>query len=158
MPKAVRVLCPEASTLQSSFAKATADRLCRGNNGQEVFVNENGIRLYLHTLEELCIQTRLRIHDYVLSPPKRYAKRLGRVFNHYHLLLETPEANLVAGMNWFQVAYTQRFNAMMRNKVLKTWGLMEGESGCEVACREKLERFMRFEEDLLAGMRGDFDR
>jgi hypothetical protein len=27
--------------------------------------------------------------------------------NHYHLLLETPEANLVAGMKWLQGTYTQ---------------------------------------------------
>jgi hypothetical protein len=30
--------------------------------------------------------------------------------NHYHLLLETPEANLVVGMKWLQGTYTQRFN------------------------------------------------
>jgi hypothetical protein len=37
--------------------------------------------------------------------------------NHYHLLLETPEPNLVDGMQWLQSTYTQRFNA--RHKV---WG------------------------------------
>ena len=26
--------------------------------------------------------------------------------NHYHLLIETPEANLVSGMKWFQGTYT----------------------------------------------------
>jgi hypothetical protein len=36
--------------------------------------------------------------------------------NHYHLLLETPEANLVDGMSWFQGAYTQRFNAMFKRR------------------------------------------
>jgi putative transposase len=30
--------------------------------------------------------------------------------NHYHLVVETPEANLVAGMQWLQNAYTRRFN------------------------------------------------
>ena len=30
--------------------------------------------------------------------------------NHYHLLIETPEANLVSGMQWLQSTYTQRFN------------------------------------------------
>ena len=30
--------------------------------------------------------------------------------NHYHLLVETPEANLVAGMKWLQGTYTQRFH------------------------------------------------
>ena len=29
----------------------------------------------------------------------------------YHLLLETPEPNLVAGMKWLQGVYTQRYNA-----------------------------------------------
>lgn len=29
--------------------------------------------------------------------------------NHYHLLVETPEANLVKGMTWFQTTYTTRF-------------------------------------------------
>ena len=30
--------------------------------------------------------------------------------NHYHLLLETPEPNLVRGMTWFQTTYTVRYN------------------------------------------------
>jgi hypothetical protein len=34
--------------------------------------------------------------------------------NHYHLLVETPEANLVAGMRWFQSTYTTRFNRRHR--------------------------------------------
>lgn len=28
--------------------------------------------------------------------------------SHYHLLIETPEANLVEGMKWLQNAYTVR--------------------------------------------------
>ena len=30
--------------------------------------------------------------------------------NHYHLLLETPKGNLVAGMKWLQGTYMQRYN------------------------------------------------
>jgi REP element-mobilizing transposase RayT len=30
--------------------------------------------------------------------------------NHFHLVLETPQANLVAGMKWFLGTYTSRFN------------------------------------------------
>jgi hypothetical protein len=37
--------------------------------------------------------------------------------NHYHLLLETPHANLVDGMRWLQGTYTKRFN--IRHK---QWG------------------------------------
>ena len=35
--------------------------------------------------------------------------------NHDHLLVETPEGNLVAGMKWLQGTYTQRHNG--RHKV-----------------------------------------
>lgn len=31
--------------------------------------------------------------------------------DHYHMVLRTPEANLVAGMKWFQNFWTKRFNA-----------------------------------------------
>jgi hypothetical protein len=34
--------------------------------------------------------------------------------NHYHLQVETPEPNLVAGMKWFQGTYTQRFHSRNR--------------------------------------------
>jgi REP-associated tyrosine transposase len=31
--------------------------------------------------------------------------------NHYHLVLETPNANLVSGMAWLQGTYTIRLNS-----------------------------------------------
>jgi REP element-mobilizing transposase RayT len=52
----------------------------------------------LETLGEACTKTGWRIHAYVLMN------------NHYHLLVETPEGNLVSGMKWLQGTYTQRFN------------------------------------------------
>jgi putative transposase len=42
--------------------------------------------------------------------------------NHYHLLVETPEANLVTGMQWLQNTYTRRFNARHR-----VWGRLFGD-------------------------------
>ncbi len=42
--------------------------------------------------------------------------------NHYHLFIETPEANLVDGMKWFQNTYTRRFN--IRHKI---WGRLFGD-------------------------------
>jgi REP element-mobilizing transposase RayT len=30
--------------------------------------------------------------------------------NHFHLVMETPQANLVAGMKWLLGVYTKRFN------------------------------------------------
>ena len=48
---------------------------------------------------EACEKTGWRIHAWVMMN------------NHYHLLLDTPEANLVAGMKWLQGTYTQRYNS-----------------------------------------------
>ena len=31
--------------------------------------------------------------------------------NHFHLVVETPRANLVPGMKWLLGTYTQRFNS-----------------------------------------------
>lgn len=78
--------------------------MSRGNNGQEIFKTDDGRRLFLATLGEACEQTGWKVHAFVLMS------------NHYHLLLETPEANLVDGMKWFQGAYTQRFNSMFRQR------------------------------------------
>jgi putative transposase len=35
---------------------------------------------------------------------------------HYHLLLKTPEPDLVSGMKWLPGTYTQRFNARHRQR------------------------------------------
>ena len=36
--------------------------------------------------------------------------------NHYYLLLETPQGNLVDGMTWLQSTYTARFNARHKQR------------------------------------------
>ncbi len=41
--------------------------------------------------------------------------------NHYHLVIETPEPNLVAGMAWLQNTFTRRHN--VRHKL---WGHLFG--------------------------------
>jgi REP element-mobilizing transposase RayT len=77
--------------------------MARGNQGGRIYADDQDRKLWLETLAEACEKTGWRIHAYVM---------MG---NHYHLLLETPEANLVAGMKWLQSTYTQRFNS--RHKV-----------------------------------------
>lgn len=79
--------------------------MSRGNHRQKVFREDNDCVLFLETLGEVCRRTGWKIHAYAL---------MG---NHYHMLLETPEPNLVVGMQWFQSTYTKRFNAIHRE-----WG------------------------------------
>ena len=52
----------------------------------------------LKTLAEACRKTDWQVHAYCLMR------------NHFHLVVETPSANLVEGMRWFLSAYTIRLN------------------------------------------------
>ena len=65
--------------------------------------------MFLDVLEAACARTGWLCHAFVL---------MG---NHYHLVLETPEPNLVAGMAWVQNTYTRRHN--VRHKL---WGHLFG--------------------------------
>ncbi|HEX3625463.1 MAG TPA: transposase [Verrucomicrobiae bacterium] len=72
--------------------------MARGTQGQAIFADDQDRKRFLETLAEACQRTGWLVRAYVL---------MG---NHYHLLIETPEGNLVAGMKWLQSAYTQRYN------------------------------------------------
>lgn len=87
------------------YAGAIYHVMSRGNRQETIFDDDRDCEIFLDTLEEACNRTGWVVHAFVL---------MG---NHYHLLLETPEPNLVAGMKWLQGTYAQRFNS--RHKV---WG------------------------------------
>jgi len=87
-----------ARPLRIEYAGAVYHVMARGNQGQAIFRDDKDRGRFLETLGEACEKTGWRVHAYVL---------MG---NHYHLLVETPEGNLVAGMKWLQGTYTQRHN------------------------------------------------
>ena len=80
------------------FPGATYHVMCRGNQRAPVFLEDQDRCRFLDTVDEIVKRTGWRTYAYVLMP------------NHYHWLFQTPEANLVTGMKWFQGTYTQRFN------------------------------------------------
>jgi putative transposase len=84
--------------------------MARGNRLERIYRDEEDHRFFLKTLSEACEMTGWRIHAWVLMS------------NHYHLFIETPEANLVAGMQWLQNTYTRRFNTRHRQ-----WGRLFGD-------------------------------
>jgi REP element-mobilizing transposase RayT len=84
------------------FEGALYHVMSRGNHGEVVFTEDDDRNRWLDTLGQACEKTGWRVHAYVILD------------NHYHLLLETPEANLVSGMKWFQGTFTQRINARRR--------------------------------------------
>jgi REP element-mobilizing transposase RayT len=87
------------------YAGAIYHVMSRGNRQQAIFRTDQDREMFLDTLGEACGRTGWKVHAFVL---------MG---NHYHLLLEIAEANLVAGMQWLQSTYTKRFNARHRE-----WG------------------------------------
>lgn len=87
------------------FKGAIYHVMCRGNRQQSVFREDRDNEVFLDTLGEACVRCGWRVHAFVL---------MG---NHYHLLIETTAANLVAGMQWLQGTYTKRFNVRH-----KEWG------------------------------------
>jgi REP element-mobilizing transposase RayT len=92
-----------ARALRIEYPGAVYHVMARGNQGRPIFKDDPDRKRFLETLGEAAEKTGIVIHAYVL---------MG---NHYHLLLETPEGNLVAALKWLQGAYTQRYNG--RHKV-----------------------------------------
>lgn len=70
----------------------------RGDRREPIFKDNVDHRRFLETLAEACGKTDWQVLAYCLMP------------NHFHLVVETPQANLVAGMKWFMGTYTSRFN------------------------------------------------
>ena len=70
----------------------------RGNERRRIFWDERDRQHFLELLAELPERFGTRIHAFVLMP------------NHFHLLLETPEANLSRTGQWLNVSYSVWFN------------------------------------------------
>jgi putative transposase len=87
-----------ARPLRIEFAGALYHLMSRGDGREAIYRTDADRRLHLKALAETCERFNWRCHAYCL---------MG---NHYHLLVETPEANLSRGMHHFNGVYTQRFN------------------------------------------------
>jgi REP element-mobilizing transposase RayT len=91
-----------ARKLRVQYPGAIYHVMNRGNQRQDIFRGNNDRFLFLKTLSEACEKTDWQIHAYCLMR------------NHFHLVVETPKANLVAGMKWLLGTYTGRFNRRHR--------------------------------------------
>ena len=72
----------------------------RGNYRADIFATEGAKEAFEACLFEACRRSGWVLHAYVIMS------------NHYHLALETPAANLAAGMQWLQATFSNRFNKM----------------------------------------------
>jgi putative transposase len=70
----------------------------RGDRREPIFEDNQDRRRFLETLGQTCEKTGWQVHAFCLMS------------NHFHLVVETPQPNLVAGMKWFLGTYTSRYN------------------------------------------------
>jgi REP element-mobilizing transposase RayT len=83
---------------RAEYPGAMYHLMCRGDRREDIFLDDIDRHDFIKTLAEACQKTGWQTHAYCLMP------------NHYHLVVETPNANLVAGMAWLQSTYTIRLN------------------------------------------------
>ena len=70
----------------------------RGDRREAIVADDPDRRRLLETLGEACEKTQWLVHAYCLMS------------NHFHLVVETPPPNLVAGVKWLLGTYTSRYN------------------------------------------------
>jgi putative transposase len=87
-----------ARKLRIEFPGAIYHVINRGNYRTDVFRSAGEAKSFLAAVEEAVARWGWRLHAWAVMR------------NHYHLALETPEPNLVAGMHWLQSAFATRFN------------------------------------------------
>ena len=87
-----------ARKLRVEYPGAIYHVMNRGDRREEIFKDDLDREQFLATLGEVCVKTGWQIHALCLMP------------NHFHLVVETPQGNLVAGMKWLLGTYTARFN------------------------------------------------
>ena len=88
MPRTPRLNVPEGWYHVSS----------RGIDRRRIFLDERDRTHFLEVLQMLPERFRIGVYAYVLME------------NHYHLLVQTPEANLSAALQWLNVSYSVWFN------------------------------------------------
>lgn len=87
-----------ARKMRIEYAGAIYHLLSRGDRREPIFKDDRDRRMFIETLGEACEKTGWQVHAFV------------QMTNHFHMVIETPQPNLVAGMKWFLGTYTGRFN------------------------------------------------
>jgi putative transposase len=87
-----------ARKLRVEYPGAIYHVMNRGDRREPIFLDDPDWDGFLTALGQACRKTGWQVHAFCLMP------------NHFHLVIETPQANLVAGMKWLLGTYTGRFN------------------------------------------------
>ena len=88
--------------LRVQYPDAIYHVMNRGDRREDIFLDDPDRLQFLDTLGEACEKTDWVVQAYCLMR------------NHFHLVVETPRANLAVGMQWLLGTYTARFNRRHR--------------------------------------------
>ena len=91
-----------ARKLRIQYAGAVYHVMNRGDRREAIFEDDQDRRRFLETVSEVCRKTAWQVHAFCLMN------------NQFHLVIETPQPNLVAGMKWLLGTYTSRHNRRHR--------------------------------------------
>ena len=89
-----------ARKLRLEYPGACYHVINRGNYRADIFRTEKTKGAFEACLFEACARSGWVLHAFVIMR------------NHYHLALETPQGNLVTGMQWLQATFANRFNRL----------------------------------------------
>ena len=89
---------PVPRKLRIEYPGAVYHVMNRGDRRENIFLDDKDREGFMATWGEACGKTEWQAHAYCLMR------------NHFHLVVETPQGNLVAGMKWLPGVYTKRFN------------------------------------------------
>ena len=93
-----------ARPLRIEYSGAYYHVINRGNAGENIFIDKLDREKFLEYLAKGVERYITRIHTYCLMS------------NHYHVLIETPQANLSVAIQWLNVSYSVYFNKRHRRK------------------------------------------
>ena len=96
-----------ARPLRFEYPGAVYHVMARGDGGRVVFAERDDHLLFLHRLGAVCRSRGWRVHAWAL---------MG---NHCHLLVETPEPNLVSGMRLLLGGFSQAWNRRRHRHVFQ---------------------------------------
>ena len=91
-----------ARRLRVEYAGAIYHVMSRGDRRERIFEDADDRYMFLKTLSQACEKTCWQVHAYCLMD------------NHFHLVIETPQPNLVVGMKWLLGTFTGRYNRRHR--------------------------------------------
>ena len=87
-----------ARKLRIEYPGAIYHVMSRGDRREAIFLDDGDRDGFLIAVGEVCEKSGWEVHALCLME------------NHFHLVVETPQGNLVAGMKWLLGTYTMRFN------------------------------------------------